>query len=128
MREAGYTIQDVSGDPHYWDKDIDFLATSPRTGATRSFEVKWDSRLASTGNLYLELTNIHSKGGAGWFRFCQADFVAYGDASTKTFYIFDMEELRARVTLLPDRQTNCGTDSIGLLVRLRDVLDIAKTI
>lgn len=127
MKEAGYTIQNVSADPNYWDKDIDFLVTSP-SGNTRSFECKYDTRLSTTGNLYLELSNVHSKGGRGWFSFCQADYLAYGDASTKTFYIFDMEELRERVQYLPDRQTNCGQDSIGLLVRLRDVLDIAKVI
>jgi hypothetical protein len=90
MRQAGYIIQDVSNNPDYWTKDIDFIATSPTTGATRSFEVKWDARINQTGNLYLELSNVHSKGGKGWFTFCQADFLAYGDAAAKVFYIFDM--------------------------------------
>ena len=128
MKEAGYTLQNVSNNSSYWDKDIDFLATSPTTGATRSFEVKWDSRINQTGNLYLELSNIHSKGGKGWFTFCQADFLAYGDAQSKVFYIIDMQKLRERVKQLPDRQTNCGTDSIGLLVNLKDIADITLTL
>ena len=127
MKEAGYTIQNVSGDPDYWDKDIDFFVTSP-SGNSRSFEVKYDTRLNQTGNLYLELTNIHSKNGIGWYRFCQADYLAYGDAATKTFYIFDMQQLRERVQQLPERMSHCGQDSIGLLVSLRDVSDIAKII
>lgn len=126
MREAGYTIQNVSADPSYWDKDIDFLVTSP-SGNMRSFEVKYDTRLNQTGNLYLELTNVHSKGGAGWFSFCQADFLAYGDATTKTFYIIPMQKLRERAAILPSRMTNCGTDSIGQLVNLRDIQDIILT-
>ncbi len=71
----------MSGNPDYWYKDIDCFCTSPRTGATKSFEVKWDSRINTTGNLYLELTNVHSKGGRGWFSFCEADYLAYGDAA-----------------------------------------------
>jgi hypothetical protein len=90
MRDAGYTVENVSGNPIYWEKDIDFFCTSPTTGAVRSFEVKWDARLHQTGNLYLELSNVHSKGGKGWFRFCEADYLAYGDALTKVFYIIDM--------------------------------------
>ena len=62
MRNIGFGVEDVSGNPEYYDKDIDFIITSPLTGATRTFEVKWDSRIYYTNNLYLELTNIHSKG------------------------------------------------------------------
>lgn len=128
MREAGYTIQDVSNNPDYWTKDIDFIATSPTTGATRSFEVKWDTRIHQTGNLYLELSNVHSKEGRGWFKFCEADFLAYGDATSKVFYIIPMEKLRERAQKLPERMSHCGQDSIGLLVNLRDIADITKTI
>ena len=126
MKQAGYLVDNVSNNPDYWDKDIDFLITSP-SGNTRSFEVKYDTRLNQTNNLYLELTNIHSAGGRGWFHFCQADFLAYGDAATKTFYIIPLDKLRERVKQLPDRQTNCGTDSIGLLVNLKDIQDIIIT-
>lgn len=127
MQECGYAVQDVSGDSNYWDKDIDFLCTNPSTGLSRSFEVKWDTRVSQTGNLYLELTNVHSKGGRGWFSFCQADFLAYGDAATRTFYIIPMVALRERAQQLPQRMTNCGTDSIGQLVNLRDIQDIILT-
>lgn len=127
MREAGYTIQNVSADPSYWDVDTDFIVTSP-SGNTRTFEVKYDTRISQTGNLYLELFNIHSKGGLGWFQFCQADFLAYGDATSKVFYIIPMEKLRERAQKLPQRMTNCGTDSIGQLINLRDITDITKTI
>jgi hypothetical protein len=69
MRDAGYIVNDVSGDPEYWQKDIDFFCTNPETGATRAFEVKWDTRINQTGNLYLEISNVHSNGGNGWFNF-----------------------------------------------------------
>jgi hypothetical protein len=70
MIELGYGVENVSSNPDYWYKDIDFFATSPKTGVRKSFEVKWDSRINATGNLYLELSNVNSKGGLGWFKFC----------------------------------------------------------
>lgn len=70
MDARNYQTIDVSDNPEYWSKDIDFIITSSASGLTRTFEIKWDTRINSTNNLYLELTNIHSKGGIGWFEFC----------------------------------------------------------
>jgi hypothetical protein len=50
--------------------DIDFIVTSPTTGETKTFEVKWDSRINKTGNLFLEIMSKYSKGCKGWFEFC----------------------------------------------------------
>jgi hypothetical protein len=94
MREKGYIVYDASLDPHYWDKDIDFVITSPTSGLTKGFEVKWDTKINKTRNLYLELTNVHSKGGRGWFEFCEADYIAYGDAIAQTFYVIPLLELK----------------------------------
>ena len=128
MTEKGYRVVDVSGNPEYWHKDIDFIITSPNTGSVKTFEVKWDSRIGQTGNLYLELSNRHSKGGQGWFNFCQADYLAYGDANARFFYVIPMQELRKRAEQLPSRMTNCGTDSIGQLVAIKDIEDIIYSI
>ena len=124
MESRGYVVKDVSFSSDYWSKDIDFIVTSPTTGAVQAFEVKWDSRISQTGNLFLELTNIYSKGGKGWFKFCEADYLAYGDAVSRLFYIIPMKELRARVSELPQRIVNCGDDSTGLLISLGDLSDI----
>ena len=124
MTESGYTVEDVSNNPLYWYKDIDFKITSPTTNNTKTFEVKWDSRINSTGNLYLELTNIHSKGGIGWYNFCEADYVAYGDALAQTFYVIPLLELKEKVKALPKRVARCGSDSTGLLVNINDIADI----
>ena len=128
MESRNYKVEDVSGNEEYWNKDIDFIITSSTTGITKTFEVKFDSRINQTGNLYLEIANIHSQGGKGWFEFCQADYVAYGDALNGTFYIISLLELRERVKRLPKRQVNCGTDSIGLLVSLKDIDDIVEVL
>ena len=124
MEARGYVVKDVSFSSDYWSKDIDFIITSPTTGIIKSFEVKWDSRINQTGNLYLELANIHSQGGKGWYKFCEADYLVYGDAMSKVFYVIEMEELRARVNGLPQKITGCGYDSTGLLISLGDISDI----
>lgn len=125
MQNKGYTVEDVTDNPSYWSKDIDFIVTSPTTGAVKTFEVKYDAKISKTGNLYLELASKYS-GGAGWFEFCQADFLAYGDATTNTFYIIPLEELRKKLKSLPKRLAQCGTDSIGQLVSLTSIKDITQ--
>jgi hypothetical protein len=47
------------------------------------------------------LVNVNSQYGDGWFEFCQADYLAYGDAITNTFYIIPMKELREKVKHMP---------------------------
>ena len=118
MEQKGYLVQDVSGDPHYWEKDIDFLITSP-TGETKSFEVKRDAKINRTGNLYLEIANKNSEGALGWWEFCKADYLAYGNAITKTFYVIKMDDLRAKVDSMKHKHLGfCGADSAGYLIHI----------
>lgn len=124
--EKGYSVKDVSSDPEYWYKDIDFFITSPTSGLTKSFEVKYDSIINRTGNLYIELTNVHSRQGKGWFQFCEAELLAYGDAAQGIFYIIPLDQLRQRIEQLPKRYTRCGNDSTGLLVSLSDIQDLIR--
>lgn len=126
MESRGYAVEDVSGNEEYWYKDIDFFITSSTSGLTKSFEVKWDGRINKTGNLYLELAAAHSRGGIGWWEFCEADYLAYGDATNGTFYIIPLLELRERVKKLPKQIVNCGTESIGQLVALSAIKDITQ--
>ena len=128
MSANGYGVEDVSGNSEYWYRDIDFLITSPYTGAVKSFEVKWDTRINKTGNMYLEIESINSKGGKGWYEFCEADYLAYGDAANNTFYVIPLLALKERVQELPQRIAHCGYESTGLLVSLNDIKDIIKII
>jgi hypothetical protein len=70
MENRNYKVEDVTNNPCYWNKDIDFIITSPTTGDVKTFEVKWDSKINKTGNLFLELLSARSEGGNGWYRFC----------------------------------------------------------
>lgn len=126
MENRNYKVEDVSGNEEYWDKDIDFIVTSPTSGLTKTFEVKWDSRINYTGNLFLETDSINSKHGKGWFNFCQADYLAYGDAANGQFYIISLLELRDKVKKIKPRQVNCGFDSVGMIMPLSDISDITQ--
>lgn len=126
MLGRNYKVEDVSNNENYFDKDIDFILTSPTSGLTKTFEIKWDTRINRTNNLYLELTNINSKqwNGEGWWEHCQADYLAYGDACARIFYVIPLLALRERVEQLPFRGASCGYESTGQLVSLKDIADI----
>ena len=126
MEQKGYKVKDLRDDPEYQLIDIDFQLTSPTSGAVKYFEVKWDARIHRTNNLYLELENIFSKqwNGEGWWLHCKADYLAYGDAQTNTFYIIPLLELRKRVDELNPRIAHCGQESTGMLVSLDDIKDL----
>lgn len=126
MQEQGHSVIDVSQNPEYWYKDIDFICTSGTTGNTKTFEVKWDDRINATGNLYLETESIYSKNGKGWWRFCEADYLAYGNSATKEFYIIPIAELRQQLKQIPCRWAQCGQDSVGRLVALKDIQNLIQ--
>lgn len=128
MQAQNYEVKDVSNDSSYWYKDIDFIITSPTSGLTKTFEVKYDNRINQTNNLYLELTNVHSKGGRGWYEFCEADYLAYGDACAQCFYIIPLAALKERVKELNPRRARCLGDSEGLLVSLNEITDLVEVL
>jgi hypothetical protein len=130
MEYKGYSVKDERDNPECWQIDVDFTITSPFTGAVKKFEVKWDSKIHTTGNLYLETENIFSKqwNREGWYLHCEADYLAYGDSQTSTFYIIPMKELRERVEELPHRVAHCANESTGLLVSLKDIEDLYQIV
>ena len=125
MENRKHTVVDVSGNPDYWSKDIDFILTSP-TGERTTVEVKWDDVINRTGNLYLEITNVNSKqwNGEGWYKHCEAEYLAYGNARANLFYIIPFQQLKDRVQQLPRKTGRCDDDSVGLLVHLTQIRDL----
>lgn len=128
MQNSGYSVEDVSNNPEYFPVDIDFLVTSPTSGATKSFEVKWDTLIHRTNNLYLEIENINSKqwNGEGWWKHIEADYLVYGDAANRIFYVIPLLELKERVKNIRVKIGHCGYESTGLLVSLDDISDITQ--
>ena len=94
LRAAAYIVEDVSDNPLYWKKDIDLLVTNPVTGNTAAIEVKNDTRMNKTGNFFIEYANPRSRGGLGWFEFCEADYLYYVDSVSETCYIISLKALK----------------------------------
>lgn len=122
MEMNNITAVDVSGNPEYWTQDIDFIITNAE-GRSKTVEVKNDSRINRTGNMYIEIANPRSQGGLGWFSFCKADYLAYGDAIGRKFYMMEISALRQYIDNNRDKLRKAYTydGSIGYLVNLRDV-------
>jgi hypothetical protein len=59
---CGYTVKDVSDNSNYFNKDIDLIVTNT-CGTSKRIEVKADSRIADTGNLFIEYLNPRSQNG-----------------------------------------------------------------
>lgn len=112
----GHTLEYVGDDPDYWNKDIDFIIDDGTT-----VEVKWDSWINTTGNLFIETDNPRSRCGLGWFRFTQAEWLAYGNSQTNEFYMIKMQDLRNYIEKHnPERKiTNDGAE--GFLVPLKSL-------
>ena len=44
--------------------------------------------------MFIETTTNLDTNKEGWFEFCQAEFIFYGDARQQLFYVFRMEDLK----------------------------------
>ena len=124
LRAQGIDVRDVSGEKEYWAQDIDFIISNGVKQKT--VEVKNDTRIHKTGNMYIETANPRSAGGHGWFLFCQADYLAYGDAINHCFYFFRLTELREYVEANRGwlKEVSTFDGSRGFLVGLKDVEDL----
>ena len=120
LMQQGYKIEDVTLQPQYWEKDIDYIVTNPQSGAQAAIEVKCDSRMARTGNFFIETKNPRSQGGKGWLYFCQADFIYYLDSINEILYIFKTYQLKEFIkqnqAYLKTRETNDGAQGYALKV------------
>lgn len=119
MQQRGHTVEDLTAQKEFQIQDIDFKITSP-SGITKFFEVKYDSKINTTGNLFVEFFNAHNYAGLGWYEFCKANYIAYGDAHTNTFYCFLLEELRQLVSSHKFNVATADNENIaGYLIPLR---------
>lgn len=53
--------------------------------------------MSKTNNLFIELCSNLETGADGWFKFCQADKLYYGDSRNELFYVFDFKKLKKHI-------------------------------
>lgn len=103
---AGIKVRDVSKDKEWQFKGIDFVSTD---GVT--YDVKYDTRAAETGNIAVELVSKKVNGVVeqeGWLYTSDADFIVYvyqwfGSWVAKLFTIPDLRQLSEGVPTRPVR-------------------------
>lgn len=127
LTASGYNVVDTTDNPDYWYQDIDFIAE--QGGEQTTIEVKWDSCIARTGNMFIELISDIDNAKDGWYKFCKADYIFYGDSKNNLFYVFKLTDLKAFISENTDLPTKKSADralngeikkvGIGLLVPIR---------
>ncbi len=88
----GFTVIDRSDQPEYWAKDIDI--TAEKKGFSAQIEVKWDNWIHKSGAMFLELLTNIQENKQGWANYTEADYIFYGDAKNKIFYVFRADDMR----------------------------------
>ncbi len=93
LQKRGNIVLDVSSCREYQNKDIDFLVSKNKQKTT--LEVKNDRRSEETGNVYIETynTNNASRNNAGWFFYCEADFLAFVQQCRRLAHIVSRRDI-----------------------------------
>ena len=110
-QKHGNDVIDVRLVPLYQKRDIDFLLPDDT-----AVEVKTDTWLHKTGNLFFEAARDH--GFAGCFYRSKADVWAYVDAESGKAYLFRLSEAQAWLSLnfQPDWLTTTRSHRKGAFV------------
>jgi hypothetical protein len=74
------------------------------------------------------LLSLNTKNTSGWFEYCKADYLAYGDAANRIFYIIPLLELKQRAKEVRYRECRCGWSSIGQIISLDEIKDITSVL
>lgn len=89
-------LRDVSDDPTYRSKDIDFIITNTFDGRTAGVEIKTDTY--STGNFFLEELTHEEYQTPGWLYKSEADILVYyfinGTTEQENVYFLNLHRLR----------------------------------
>lgn len=116
VKELGHTLEYVGDDENYWYKDTDFIAEDGT-----AIEVKWDSWINTTNNLFIETANPRSKNGKGWYNFIEAEWLAYGNSRINEFYMINMQDLRNYINTYNPNSITTGDGAQGYLIQLKEI-------
>jgi len=132
-RELVACVEDVSKDPHYQKKDIDFIVNLT-TGNQLKVDVKYDTRIDQTGHVFIELISNNTRWSPGNFLYSEADLFLYIFAKSEQVLILPLKETRDYVYSRCEgykigRCPNYGYggkllySSLGRLVRYKELLE-----
>lgn len=125
MEQKGYIVESVTDEPIYWEQDIDFILTNTKTDVKTTFEVKWDSVISSTNNIFFETESNFYGGVKGWGYTSKAQYLAYGDSHNKAFLVISFNDIRDfEAETKPYHKTLADHFNHGMIVRRGALIDI----
>ena len=128
LDNLGLEHEDVSDVKEYQKQDIDFVVRA-KTGQTWTVEVKNDTRIAQTGNIFFEtISNVHYSSN-GCFNKTNADAMVIVSESEKKLYIVTTKNLKKFVEDNKEHlkfRTTPGSNSAGFLVPVASLGDKIK--
>lgn len=131
LEKSGKQCKDVSDDPKYQKDDIDFIVEG-KSGNELSFEVKNDSKIAYTGNIFYESISNVDYGTVGCFEKTKADFIVICSEPENKFYLIRSNILKDYVR---DNRSSLryisrveGSNSAGYLIPKAKVAEHLKVV
>lgn len=119
LESNGWKVIDQTNNSDYWSKDIDFTIVKNNPHTRFNVEVKWDNRISDTGNMFIEYITDLENSKEGWFEFCQADYIFYGDSRNNLFYVFQMDDLRKYLSAsIVDKRIALDTNTKGIVKKV----------
>lgn len=117
LQSQQWKVENLTSCEQFFSKDIDLFAV--KEDRQHTIEVKWDSRIADTGNMFVETITDLDKGKAGWFEFIEAEYIFYGDSRNNLFYVFKTDDLRQYVSdnIMEERKAK-DTNQFGKLKKV----------
>lgn len=121
----------VTEDPAWQDKDVDFVVFGD-DGVEYLYEIKNDTKISRTGNVFYEDVSNVEYGTPGCFKKTEADYIVVCSEPNRTMYFLDARALRGFV----ERNESAfrrisvvdGSHSSGLLVPLSALRGISKKV
>lgn len=130
LRNRGHKVEDVSFNPSYQYKDIDFVLTD-KSGRTTTLEVKNDLTSNYTNNVFIEMLNYNnvSRKYKGWYYYCEASFLCFVQSEKGTAHIVSHSDLDNLLNSKTYRTASSGAgDTKGLVVPLDDIKQLQSYI
>lgn len=129
LSRKGFKFEDVSENKEYQDDDVDFVVES-KLGKKVSFEVKNDSMIHKTGNIFYESISNVDHNTVGCFEKTKSEFMVICSEPSSVFYIAKSDFLREYVK---ENKNNLryisrvpGSNSAGYLIPVKNIRDNVK--
>jgi len=127
LQSKGFIVEDVSDSPYHRTIDVDLLITNPNIDNTYKLEIKSDSVINRSNNVFVENLMYRKTGTKNsWYHYCLCDVLGYFDDVKRIIYMIDWSKLQPVANTFTNRKFWNTKDECwgsGFLVPLQYILD-----